>query len=190
MQTIDDLLPPQADHDQFALDLVNAGLEKVEQHYQHFQPELALQTDVHDVEPQLAFELDGHQLTIQYTPFNDRDERQTSIKLVRFDGQACDVQLYVVPSVVHPKENTRYVYAVVNIRHDEHLEPTVYPQTFRRYQVAVNFAKQEAETHLQDYENAEIKVLRKSNDQPTGFLIQTDHQQLEEFTINQLEVES
>lgn len=95
MQTIDDLLPPHTDHDQFVLDLINASLEKVEQHYQHFQPELTLQTDVHEVEPQLAFKLDGHQLNIQYTPFNNHDERQTSIKLVRFDDQDCDVQLYV-----------------------------------------------------------------------------------------------
>lgn len=188
MQTIDDLLPPQADHDQFALDLVNAGLEKVEQHYQHFQPELALQTDVHEVEPQLAFELDGHQLTIQYTPFKDRDERQTSIKLVRFDEQACDVQLYVVPSVVDHKENVQHVYAVTNIQLAGRLKPILYPQAFRRYQVAVDFAQQKAEAHLQNYENAEITVLHRSNNQPTGFLIQTNHQQLEEFTINELEV--
>lgn len=188
MQTIDDLLPPQTDHDQFVLDLINASLESVEQHYQHFQPELALQTDVHEVEPQLEFELDRHQLNIQYTPFNNRDERQRSIKLVRFDGQACDVQLYVVPSVVHPKENTHYVYAVVNIRHDGSIKPTVYPQTFRRYQAAVNFAKQEAEAHLLAYQNAKITVLHKRNDQPAGFLIQNEHQQLEEFTISKLEV--
>lgn len=188
MQTIDDLLPPQSDHDQFVLDLINTSSKGIEQHYQQFAQELALNTNVYDVQPQLAFRLDGHDLNIQYTPFTDHDERQESIKIVRFDGQKCDVQLYIGQSVIRNKENVCYVYAVVNIQHDTRLTPNLYSQVFLHYQNAVNFAQKQAESHLQDYKKAEITTLHKSNDQPYSFLIQNDHRQLEKFTITELEV--
>lgn len=113
MQTIDDLLPPKSDHDQFVLDLINTSAQRIEQHYRQFEKELKLNTDVYDVQPQLAFRLDGHNLNIRYTPFTDHDERQESTKIVRFDGQTCDVQLYVGQSALRNKES-------VNQKRKEH----------------------------------------------------------------------
>lgn len=188
MQTIDDLLPPQTDHDQFVLDLINASSKEVEQHYQQFAQELKLNTNVYDIEPQLAFQLDGHNLNIQYTPFTDHDERQESTKIVRFDGKACDVQLYVGQSALRNKEAVKYVYTVVNTKNTKQPIFHLYPQIFRHYQDAVNFVKQQSKAHIQNYENAEITILHKSNGQPYEFLIQNDQHQLEDFSINELEV--
>ena len=188
MQTIDDLLPPQSDHDQFVLDLINTSAQRIEQHYRQFEKELKINTDVYDVQPQLAFRLDGHNLNIQYTPFTDHDERQESTKIVRFDGQICDVQLYVGQSALRNKESVKYVYTVVNTKTTGQQIFHLYPQIFRHYQDAVNFVKQQSKAHIQNYENAEITILHKSNGQPYEFLIQNDQHQLEDFSIKELEV--
>ena len=186
MQTIDDFLPPQTNHDQFVLDLINTSAKRIEQHYQQFANELAINTDVYDVQPQLAFQLDGHQLNIQYTPFRDYDERQASTKLVRFDGQACDVQLYLEHSALRKQKASQYFYTVLNTKTSREPRFHLYPQTFSHYQDAVNFAKQQSKAHAQHYKHAEITILHKSNGQPSAFLIRNDHHQLDQWAWNRI----